>query len=130
MMNTFIYEREKTVFQFLNLRFYFTYSLRYKESISKSTRGWKERLFSRNTSMADLGSEVKREVNAGIATVSRMMERLETRDNSGTSNAPASNNVDSSVPESDNRQASDTGGDNSLSDTNVKASCAAGSSSN
>lgn len=130
MMNTFIYEREKTVFQFLNLRFYFTYSLRYKESISKSTRGWKERLFSRNTSMADLGSEVKREVNAGIATVSRMMERLETRDNSGTSNATASNNVDSSVPESDNRQASDTGGDNSLSDTNVKASCAAGSSSN
>ncbi|GLT75764.1 hypothetical protein SLA2020_474630 [Shorea laevis] len=73
-------------------------STRYKESISKSTKGWKERLFSRNTSVADLGSEVKREVNAGIATVSRMMERLETRDNSS-------------------------------SDTNKQASCAAGSSS-
>lgn len=77
--------------------------------------------------MADLGSEVKREVNAGIATVSRMMEHLETRDNNRTSDAPVSNNP---VPESDNQQASYTGGDNSLSETNVKASCAAGSSSN
>ena len=54
--------------------------IRYKESITKSTRGWKEKLFSCNTSVADLGSEVRREVNAGIATVSRMMERLDTRD--------------------------------------------------
>lgn len=104
--------------------------IRYKESISKSTRGWKERFFSRNTSMADLGSEVKREVNAGIATVSRMMERLETRDNSRTSDASVSNSLDSSVPASDTQQTSDTGGTNSLSDTNAKASCAAGSSSN
>ncbi|KAI4348850.1 hypothetical protein L6164_009520 [Bauhinia variegata] len=43
-------------------------SMRYKESISKSTRGWKERLFSRNSSMSDLGSEVRRELNAGIAS--------------------------------------------------------------
>ncbi|KAL2533451.1 E3 ubiquitin-protein ligase RHF2A [Abeliophyllum distichum] len=43
-------------------------SMKYKESISKNTRGWKEKLFSRNTSMADIGSEVRREVNAGIAT--------------------------------------------------------------
>ncbi|XP_062082500.1 E3 ubiquitin-protein ligase RHF2A isoform X2 [Humulus lupulus] len=105
-------------------------SMRYKESISKSTKGWKDKLFSRNTSMADLGSEVKREVNAGIATVSRMMERLETRENSRTGDAPVSNNVDSSVPESNHQRASDTGGDNSLSDTTVKASCAGGSSSN
>lgn len=55
-------------------------SMRYKDSITKSTRGWKERLFSRNTSVADIGSEVRREVNAGIASVSRMMERLDTRD--------------------------------------------------
>lgn len=58
-----------------------TVSMRYKETITKSTRGWKERLFSRNTSMADIGSEVKREVSAGIASVSRMMERLDTREN-------------------------------------------------
>lgn len=63
---------------------------RYKESITKSTRGWKERLFSRNSSVADLGSEVRREVNAGIASVSRMMERLETRGSNGrTSDGPA-----------------------------------------
>ena len=82
--------------------------------------------------MADLGSEVKREVNAGIATVSRMMERLETRENSRISDASVSDSVNSSVQTSDNRQASDPNGDNSLSDTNVKASpsCAAGSSSN
>lgn len=67
---------------------------RYKESISKSTRGWKERLFSRNNSMGDLGTEVRREVNAGIATVSRMMERLETRENSDGQSASISDSLD------------------------------------
>ncbi|XP_055818936.1 E3 ubiquitin-protein ligase RHF2A-like isoform X2 [Solanum dulcamara] len=62
-------------------------SMKYRESISKSTQGWKERLFSRSTSMADIGSDVRREVNAGIANVSRMMERLETREN------PTDNNI-------------------------------------
>lgn len=80
--------------------------------------------------MADLGSEVKREVNAGIATVSRMMERLETKDNSRTSDASVSNNLDSSDAEPDNRQTSETGGDNTLNNANIQASCAAGSSSN
>lgn len=63
---------------------------RYKESITKSTRGWKERLFSRNSSVSDLGSEVTREVNNGIASVSRMMERLETRGSSRPSDSPTS----------------------------------------
>ncbi|KAL3628172.1 hypothetical protein CASFOL_027218 [Castilleja foliolosa] len=56
-------------------------SMKYKESISKSTREWKEKFLSRSSSIADISSEVRREVNAGIATVSRMMERLEIRDN-------------------------------------------------
>ncbi|KAJ6834794.1 E3 ubiquitin-protein ligase RHF2A-like [Iris pallida] len=56
-------------------------STRYKDSISRSTRGWKERLFSRSSSMSELGSEVRREVNSGIATVSRMVERLDMREN-------------------------------------------------
>ncbi|KAK7345198.1 hypothetical protein VNO77_15774 [Canavalia gladiata] len=43
-------------------------SMRYKESISKGTRGWKERLFSPNSSMSELGSEVRRELNAKIAS--------------------------------------------------------------
>ena len=36
--------------------------------------------------MADIGSEVKREVTAGIASVSRMMERLDTREGRRTPN--------------------------------------------
>ncbi|KAH7661644.1 Anaphase-promoting complex (APC) subunit 11 protein [Dioscorea alata] len=54
-------------------------SLRYKESIANSTRGWKERFFSRNTSTGDLHSDARRDVNTEVATVSRMMERLGTR---------------------------------------------------
>ncbi|KAL9235397.1 hypothetical protein vseg_010156 [Gypsophila vaccaria] len=73
-----------------------TMSMRYKESISKSTRGWKEKWFSRNSPMSDIGSEVRREVNAGIASVSRMMERLETRDNGRSSNDSAPNSSESS----------------------------------
>lgn len=80
--------------------------------------------------MADLGSEVKREVNASFATVSRMMERLETRDNSRINDPRVSNSLDSSVPQSDNQQISENGGENSLNDHNKPAVCAAGSSSN
>ncbi|KAL0908835.1 hypothetical protein M5K25_023344 [Dendrobium thyrsiflorum] len=62
-------------------------SMRYRESITKSTRGWKERLFSRNSCMADIRSEVRREVSAGIASVSRMMERLDTRESGRSADA-------------------------------------------
>ncbi|XP_065866104.1 E3 ubiquitin-protein ligase RHF2A [Euphorbia lathyris] len=110
-------------------------SMRYKESISKSTRGWKERFFSRNTSMEDLGSEVRKEVNAGIATVSRMMERLETRDNNRTDTSSASNSVEaSSTVEPDNQQVREAagGGGNYISNmnANMQTSCAASSGSN
>ncbi|XP_049388929.1 E3 ubiquitin-protein ligase RHF2A-like isoform X1 [Solanum stenotomum] len=64
-------------------------SMKYRESITKSTRGWKERLFSRSTSMADIGSEVRREDNAGTANVSRMMEHLETQENQTDNNIPS-----------------------------------------
>ncbi|CAK7332073.1 unnamed protein product [Dovyalis caffra] len=95
-------------------------SMRYKDSISKSTRGWKERFFSRNTTIVDLGSEVRREVNAGIATVSRMMERLETRDNSRTGTSSVSNSVeDGSLAESNNHQLPEVGGGNATSDPNT-----------
>ncbi|XWS28481.1 hypothetical protein CRYUN_Cryun25bG0073400 [Craigia yunnanensis] len=104
-------------------------SMRYKELISKSTRGWKERFFSRNTSVADLGSEARREVNAGIATVSRMMERLETRDNRTSTATISSSLEDRSNPESNNHQISDAGGETPLPDTSAQASCAASSAS-
>ncbi|KAJ1293284.1 hypothetical protein BS78_01G055900 [Paspalum vaginatum] len=65
-------------------------SMRYKDSITKSASGWRERWFSRSNTISDLGSEVRREVNAGIAVVSRMMERLDTRDGTGPSATNAS----------------------------------------
>ncbi|KAK3149120.1 hypothetical protein QOZ80_3AG0213230 [Eleusine coracana subsp. coracana] len=65
-------------------------SMKYKDSIAKSTSGWRERWFSRTNTISDLGSEVRREVNAGIAVVSRMMERLETKDGTGPSATSAS----------------------------------------
>ncbi|KAG6537814.1 hypothetical protein ZIOFF_002913 [Zingiber officinale] len=73
-----------------------TVSMRYKESIARNTRGWRERLFSRNSSVADIGSEIRREVNIGIATVSRMVERLDTRERrtwSSTASAGAEANA-------------------------------------
>lgn len=116
-------------------------SMKYKESITKSTRGWKERLFSRNSSVADLGSEVRREVNAGIASVSRMMERLETRGNSRTSDSPAASTsevppaTESSnerVTESNSAAAGGGGGTTTTgtSASNASAPCVATSGSN
>ncbi|GFY85068.1 RING-H2 group F1A [Actinidia rufa] len=52
-------------------------SARYKESISKSTQGFKEKLFARNIAVKELGKGVQREMNAGIAGVAKMIERLD-----------------------------------------------------
>lgn len=52
-------------------------SARYKESITKSTRGFKEKLLARNTTVKELGRGVQREMSAGIAGVARMIERLD-----------------------------------------------------
>ncbi|XP_075517453.1 E3 ubiquitin-protein ligase RHF2A-like isoform X2 [Primulina tabacum] len=66
-------------------------SMKYKDSISKNTRGWKEKLFSKGSRIADIGSEIRREPNTGIATVTRLMEHLETRNNNRSSRALLSN---------------------------------------
>jgi E3 ubiquitin-protein ligase RHF len=71
----------------------FFWCFRYKESITKSTRGWRDRLFSRNSAIADLGSDVRNEVNAGIAAVSRMIERLETRESTTQSTESVAHNT-------------------------------------
>ncbi|CAI9118561.1 OLC1v1020148C1 [Oldenlandia corymbosa var. corymbosa] len=52
-------------------------SARYKESLSKSTRGFKEKLLARNSTVKELGRGVQREMSAGIAGVARMIERLD-----------------------------------------------------
>ncbi|XWS66546.1 hypothetical protein CRYUN_Cryun05aG0209000 [Craigia yunnanensis] len=106
-------------------------SMRYKESISKSTRGWKERWFSRNSSMSDIGNEDRREVSAGIASVSRMMDRLETSENSRENQASVSHHLaESSVTERDNQHNTGKLGDNPLSISPSPASHAASSLSN
>lgn len=116
----------KSFQKFFNPHFLF----RYKESISKSTRGWKERFFSCNNTMADLGTEVRREVNDGISTVSRMMERLETRDSNSNNTTSVSSSSNNSVPELNNQQKSETADTNPMNDTSVQAACAASSGSN
>lgn len=108
--------------------------------------------------MGDIGTEVRREVNAGIATVSRMMERLETRENSdgqsasvsnsldledtrgasvshsseGTHSASVSNLEDMSPPDRGNQHIAETvGGNNgSISDGTGRVTCDASSASN
>ncbi|XP_021290542.1 E3 ubiquitin-protein ligase RHF1A [Herrania umbratica] len=52
-------------------------SARYKESISKGTRGLKEKLLARNSSVKELSKGVQREMSAGIAGVAKMIERLD-----------------------------------------------------
>ncbi|KAL3850242.1 hypothetical protein ACJIZ3_012124 [Penstemon smallii] len=56
-------------------------STRYKESITKSTRGWKERLFARNNTTPDSSAEVvRREADhqgTAATVVTRMMDHLE-----------------------------------------------------
>ncbi|XP_020228761.1 E3 ubiquitin-protein ligase RHF1A isoform X2 [Cajanus cajan] len=54
-------------------------SARCKESISKNTRGLKEKLIARNASVKELSKGVQREMNAGIAGVARMIERLDLK---------------------------------------------------
>ncbi|KAF5187482.1 E3 ubiquitin-protein ligase rhf2a protein, partial [Thalictrum thalictroides] len=65
-------------------------SARYKESITKSTRGFKEKLLARNNSVKELSKEVQREVTAGIAGVARMMERLDPTSKDSGSSSPVS----------------------------------------
>ncbi|ERM93652.1 E3 ubiquitin-protein ligase RHF2A [Amborella trichopoda] len=109
-------------------------SSRYKESISKSTKGWRERLFSRNSSVADLGSEVRREVSTGIASVSRMMERLSAGENnqgSGTSGPSVVHSPEgSSGSPPSNRNLEENHSDTFPSGGSAAASCAANSSPN
>ncbi|KMZ67553.1 E3 ubiquitin-protein ligase RHF2A [Zostera marina] len=68
-------------------------STRYKESIIKSTRGWRDRLFSRNQSTpSDTPSEVQRNdtaatSGAGIETISNMTHQLHPDENSSNSTA-------------------------------------------
>ncbi|VAH30547.1 unnamed protein product [Triticum turgidum subsp. durum] len=102
-------------------------SVKYKDSITKNTRGWKERWLSRSDTISSLGSDVRREVNAGIAAVSRMMERLETRDGSGS--GPSSASSDNVSSATNNQGAASSNFCASVNGASSSATCASRSGS-
>ncbi|KAL2536014.1 E3 ubiquitin-protein ligase [Forsythia ovata] len=105
-------------------------SMRYKESITKSTRGWKDRLFARNSSTPEPGTEVRREVEPGIATVSRMMDYLEIAEDSTTDMASVSNNLeDGSTSDTVEHETVELRGNSHLTEDETRAPCAASSAS-
>ncbi|PIN00822.1 Anaphase-promoting complex (APC), subunit 11 [Handroanthus impetiginosus] len=107
-------------------------SMRYKESITKSTRSWKEKLFSRNSSTPDsLRPEVRGEADQGIATASRMMDHLGiAEDSKATDEATVSNNFeDGSTSDPTEQRTIETTSGPSLSENDTRAPCAASSMS-
>lgn len=127
MLFVLFYEHLLQLFSFLNFR--------YKESITKTTRGWKEKLFTRNNSQLpeQSTSEVGRESSHGnIAAVSQMMGNLEvSEDGRRTSTATLSRNIeDGSSQVSTSQPAIETSSGPSSSEHDMRAPCAAGSASN
>ncbi|KNA09570.1 hypothetical protein SOVF_152360 isoform A, partial [Spinacia oleracea] len=51
----------------------------YKDSISKGTQGFREKLLARNSSVKELSKGVQREMTSSIAGVARMIERLDLK---------------------------------------------------
>lgn len=87
-------------------------------------------MFSRNSSTQDLGSDVRRESNAGAANVTNMMEHLETRENRKNDIASVSNCCqDSLSPGEANQQHAEVAGNLSVTEDSLQAPCSAGSAS-
>ncbi|XP_010035409.2 E3 ubiquitin-protein ligase RHF1A [Eucalyptus grandis] len=61
---------------------------RYKESISKGTKGLKEKILARNSSVKELSKGVQREMSAGIAGVARIIERLDLKRSEASASVP------------------------------------------
>ncbi|XP_057782063.1 E3 ubiquitin-protein ligase RHF2A-like [Salvia miltiorrhiza] len=103
------------------------FSTRYKESITKSTRGWKERLFARNSSTPEPNSEVReadqRNANGpGIATISRMMDHLQIAEHDRTNTSTTSRTVeDTRSPDPSARQVFVMGSNLSLNEDETQA---------
>lgn len=62
--------------------------IRYKESISKGTKGLKEKILARNSSVKELSKGVQREMSAGIAGVARIIERLDLKRSEASASVP------------------------------------------
>lgn len=79
--------------------------------------------------MSDTGSHVQGEVNAGIASVSRMMEHIDTRENDRAARAHIENNsVIGSVTDKSNQNSAEIHEENSSAKVNPPATHAASSS--
>ncbi|BAT86397.1 E3 ubiquitin-protein [Vigna angularis] len=104
-------------------------SARYKESISKGARGWKERLFCRSCSMSELGSETwRREMNSDISSVSRLKESLESSENRKAAGTSLSIHMeDCSIGEVSNHNDVEVSGETSSHDDNTPPACSAAS---
>ncbi|XP_073022779.1 E3 ubiquitin-protein ligase RHF2A-like isoform X1 [Primulina eburnea] len=106
------------------------WSMKYKESLTRSTRGWKEKLFTRNISASCSSTEVLREVDHSIAPASRLMDHLEIREEDRTNIASKSGGtVDSSSANPTKQLIIETNAGLSVNDNSTQAPCAASSAS-
>ncbi|XP_021761086.1 E3 ubiquitin-protein ligase RHF1A-like [Chenopodium quinoa] len=64
-------------------------SARYKDSISKGTQGFREKLLARNSSVKELSKGVQREMTSSIAGVARMIDRLDLKSKRNTQSGEA-----------------------------------------
>jgi len=93
----------------LVLIIYLKYCNRYKESISKGTRGLKEKLLAHNVSVKELSKGVQREMNAGIAGVARMIERLDLSKRSSSPIIPVHSEGTSDFPKEGKKYVGENG---------------------
>ena len=63
---------------------HFFFTSRYKDSISKGTQGFREKLLAQNSSVKELSKGVQREMSASIAGVARLIERLDLKSKRST----------------------------------------------
>ncbi|XP_073142344.1 E3 ubiquitin-protein ligase RHF2A-like [Henckelia pumila] len=107
-----------------------SWSMKYKESLTRSTRGWKEKLFTRNSSACCPSTEVPGVVDHRITPASRLMDHLEIREEDRTVVASiSSGTVDSSSSNPTEQQIIETSAGLSVNDNSTQAPCAAGSAS-
>ncbi|KAF8006918.1 hypothetical protein BT93_K1036 [Corymbia citriodora subsp. variegata] len=97
-------------------------SMRYKESLSKNTKGWRERFFPRQTTVADHNTEVRREVN-----VPYMMGNLEIRDNNVGATESSNRSANYSADEAANQSSAENREENPSNEVNSFAAGTAGS---
>ncbi|KAI4364034.1 hypothetical protein MLD38_020178 [Melastoma candidum] len=80
-------------------------SERYKESFSKSTKGWRDRFFPRNAMEDHQDTENRREINRRANLISHLMENLEIKEGTATSDSSGSSANSYSFDSTNHRRA-------------------------